>query len=293
MLVDSSEPTINPKCTEDQSVSDSQLRMTRTMIPARGTKIHITEVGQGPLLVAIHGIGSSGQSWLPVLRPLAEQFRLVMVDLRGHGKSGKPGAGYLLDDYADDLEAILGYYSEAPRIIGHSLGGLMTVTWAKRHPGTAVGIVLEDMPMLLNNEQVGRLNGWAELAAMSVDEIEAHYRAEYPDWAEDDYRRRAEIMHATDVQVFLELRDRALVGEGLEMADEVRGITSPICLLYGDVEAGGLISPERAARFAGQAPNITAVNIPGASHSIHRDATDAFLAETFRFFDGLEAGLGG
>jgi pimeloyl-ACP methyl ester carboxylesterase len=273
-------------------LSDTQLRISKRTIAGSGPDIFVSEAGSGPLLIAIHGIGSSGTSWLPVLRPLAERFRLVSIDLRGHGKSGKPGTGYLLDDYADDLEAVLGAYSERPRIIGHSLGGLVAVTWARRHPNTAIGILLEDIPMVLNSEHIDRLNGWADLAAMSVDEIVAFYRTEYPDWSEEDYLRRAEVMASTDVAVFLELRDRAMMGDGIDMADQARGITSPMCLLYGDIEAGGLITPERAARFAAIGPNVSAVHIPGASHSIHRDSTDAFLAATFAFFDGLETGLG-
>jgi pimeloyl-ACP methyl ester carboxylesterase len=277
---------------EARPVSNVQIRMFRRTVQGAGTGIFVSEAGSGPLLVAIHGIGSSGISWLPVLRPLAERFRLVTIDLRGHGKSSKPGSGYLLDDYADDLEAVLAAYGEAPHILGHSLGGLVAITWAKRHPATAVGILLEDMPMVLNFEQVDRLNGWADLAAMTVDEIVAFYRTEYPDWTEDDYRGRAEVMASTDVPVFLELRDRAMAGEGLDMENEARGITSPVCLLYGDVEAGGLVSLERAARFAAIGPNVTAVNIPGASHSIHRDSTEAFLKATFAFFDSLETGFG-
>jgi pimeloyl-ACP methyl ester carboxylesterase len=270
-------------------MGETALRMSRRMIPGAGVDIWISEVGSGPLLFAIHGIGSSGQSWLPVMRPLAERFHLVMPDLRGHGKSGKPGSGYLLDNYAADLDEMFAAFDERPRILGHSLGGLVAIAWAKQHPDQALGILLEDMPMVLNNEQISRLDGWAQLASLSIDEIEAFYRREYPDWSEPDYRRRAEIMKSTDVPVFLELRDRAAAGGGLDMADWVHGITSPICLLYGDTEAGGLVSVERAVRFAAQGPNISAVNIAGASHSIHRDSTEAFLNATFTFFDSLDS----
>ena len=60
-----------------------------------------------PPVVLLHGIGSRGQSWWPVIDPLAARFHLYQLDLRGHGASGKPSAGYLMEHYAADLDAAL------------------------------------------------------------------------------------------------------------------------------------------------------------------------------------------
>ncbi|MCC6792753.1 MAG: alpha/beta fold hydrolase, partial [Thermomicrobiales bacterium] len=50
--------------------------------------------GDGPPLLLLHGIGSSGASWWPVIDSLAERFRLFVPDWRGHGASDRPDAGY-------------------------------------------------------------------------------------------------------------------------------------------------------------------------------------------------------
>jgi pimeloyl-ACP methyl ester carboxylesterase len=257
------------------------------MFAGAGTELFASETGDGPLLVLLHGIGSSGASWLPVARSLAGKYHLVTLDLRGHGKSAHPETGYLLEDYAADLEAVLSTIAERPRILAHSLGALVTVTWAKRHPDRAIGILLEDMPMHLNHRESHRLDEWAELASRTAAEIEAQYRADHPEWAEEDYARRAEVMKSSSVAAFTELRDRSRTGNGIDMLEGIEDIQSPIRLLFGDVELGSRVTPEKAAAFALAGPNFSAVHIPGASHSIHRDSTEPFLKEAFAFLNGL------
>jgi pimeloyl-ACP methyl ester carboxylesterase len=256
-----------------------------------GPDIFIKTIGAGErTMILLHGIGSGGMSWLPVMTSLGAIARLIIPDHRGHGQSGKPDSGYLLDDYADDLERVLTHFRiERPILIGHSLGGLTSITWAKRHPDRALAIVLEDMPLSGGPERAPTLEGWAELAALPVAEVVEHYRVQYPDWAEADMVRRAEIITSTHQAVFLEIRDYAMVGSGIDYLEGLSTITSPITLLYGDVDAGGAVPEAGAARFATLGPNFRAVRIPGAPHSIHRDSTEAFLAETRSFLaDALE-----
>ena len=246
-------------------------------------------------MILLHGIGSSGMSWLPVMTNLAEDARLVIPDLRGHGQSGHPESGYMLDDYADDLERIVAHFElERPILIGHSLGGLTAVTWAKRHPDTALAIVLEDMPLSGGPERSPLLEEWAELAAMPVEEIVEHYRLNYPGWSEEDSIRRAHMLTATQQAVFLEMRRHAMTGTGIDYLAGLAAIQSPITLLHGDIDAGGLVPEEGAARFATLGPNFTAVRIPGGSHALHRDTNEAFLRETRAFLaDAINDRLSG
>ena len=64
-----------------------------TVPAADGTPLHVWEAGtaDGPVLLLLHGLGQSGRSWRPLWEsPLADRFRLVCPDLRGHGRSGVP-----------------------------------------------------------------------------------------------------------------------------------------------------------------------------------------------------------
>ncbi len=251
----------------------------RSTIEGSGPAIAVSTVGDGKIAILLHGIGSSGRSWLPVMTRLARDFRLIMPDLRGHGQSGHPESGYRLEDYADDLERIVAWSGEpTPIVIGHSLGGLTAITWAKRHPETARAIVLEDMPLSGGPERAPMLEGWAALAAMTVEDAAAHYRAEYPGWSDEDYQRRAEIITSTHQAVFMEMRQHAMTGDGIDYLAGLSVIESPITLIHGDLEAGGLVPAEGAERFAAIGPNFRSVRIPGGSHSLHRESPAEFVA---------------
>jgi N-formylmaleamate deformylase len=269
------------------TVTNQTRTLRRSVITGGGPDIAVATIGSGPTMILIHGIGSSGMSWMPVLTRLAELYRLVIPDLRGHGQSGQPEHGYHLSDYADDLERIVAWAGEPhPLLVGHSLGGLTTITWAKRHPDQASAIVLEDMPLSGGIERGPMLERWSQLAAMSVEDVIAYYRQEFPHWSDDDRERRAEVITSTHAAVFTEMVDLAMRGEGIDYLAELGSIKSPILLIHGDFESGGLVPAQGAARFAALGPNFSTVRIPGGSHSLHRESTEPFLDAMRMFLEG-------
>ena len=99
--------------------------------------------GWGPLLVLIHGITGSSDTWEEVIEPLAERYTVVAPDLLGHGKSAKPRGDYSLGGYASglrDLLAALGH--DSGTIVGHSLGGGVAMQFAYQFPDRSERLVL-------------------------------------------------------------------------------------------------------------------------------------------------------
>jgi pimeloyl-ACP methyl ester carboxylesterase len=250
--------------------------------------LSVAEYGSSaPPLVLLHGIGSRGVSWWPVVDPLAAHFRLVVPDLRGHGDSDKPASGYLPDDYAADLAALIDVLElERPLILGHSLGGIVTMTWAAQHPDRAARIVLEDVPLRGGARASAMFDEWLALASMTVEDAAAHYRRENPEWTEEDCRRRAESITATAPAVFVELRDRAAEDAVADRIAPFVAVRSPVLLVRGDLETGSMVVPSDAERFAATVPNARVAHIPGGTHSLHRDQAEAFLAAVVPFLLG-------
>jgi pimeloyl-ACP methyl ester carboxylesterase len=258
---------------------------TQRRVSVGDVMLAVTEYGDGPSLVLLHGIGSRGVSWWPVIDALAARFRLIVPDLRGHGDSDKPAAGYLPTDYAADLAGLIDALGiDAPSIVGHSLGGVVTLAWAVAHPDCAARIVLEDVPLRGGSRAAPLFDEWIALASMTVDEATAYYKREHPEWTEEDCRRRAESITATSPAVFTELRGQS-VDDGDRIA-MLAGIRSPLLLVRGDVETGSMVVPADAERLAAMVPKARLAHIPGGSHWLHRDQTEAFLAAVVPFLSG-------
>ncbi|HEY7032815.1 MAG TPA: alpha/beta hydrolase [Thermomicrobiales bacterium] len=246
--------------------------------------------GAGPALVLIHGIGSRGVSWWPVVDELAQHFRLIVPDLRGHGDSDKPASGYLPTDYAADLAALVDSLGLAEfSIVGHSLGGIVALTWALSHPGRARRIVLEDVPLRGGSRADPRFDEWIALAGLTVVGATDYYRREYPGWTGEDCRRRAESITATSPAVFAELRDLSVGGDDADRIALLAAIRSPVLLVRGDPETGSMIAPVDAQRLVAIVPGARVAHIPGGTHFLHRDQSEAFLAAVVPFLLGEPA----
>jgi pimeloyl-ACP methyl ester carboxylesterase len=245
-----------------------------------------------PPVVLLHGIGSRGQSWWPVIDSLAARFHLYQLDLRGHGASGKPSAGYLMEHYAADLDAALDaldLQSNETRIMGHSLGGLVALSWASERPARAAALVVEDPSLRVPPEIVEAFDGWQQVAALTPAQAASWYRQEYPAWSDADCLRRAETITSTAPGVFAELRAEAQEAVATGTTDRMEiltGVQIPTLLLYGNLELGSMVAPADAERFVQIMPHGRAIQIPGAGHSLHRDASDAFLEAVIPFLEG-------
>lgn len=260
-------------------------------IDSTGVPITVTEFpnpGSPPVLL-LHGIGSRGSSWWPVIDPLAERFHLYQLDLRGHGASGKPERGYVIEDYVADLDAVLDALALAePRIMGHSLGGLITLFWAVEHPTRAAAIVLEDPPLHTEPEVLGAFDGWQQLAALTPAQAAAWYRQEYPHWSDEDCVRRAEAITSTASGVFADLRaatEEALANGTTDRTHVLTGIQTPMLLLRGNPELGAMVDPHDAVRFTQIMPRGQVAYFADAGHNLHRDATTQFLDVVISFLE--------
>lgn len=98
----------------------------------------------GQPVVLLHGLGDSGQDWIPVLAELATTFQVFVLDLRGHGNSSRPGT-YSFELMRDD---VLGFLDAVGltrvALVGHSMGAVVAVLVAQAAPDRVTQLVLED-----------------------------------------------------------------------------------------------------------------------------------------------------
>ncbi len=112
--------------------------------PAATPAPQTLELGKGPTIVIVHGLGGSRTSWMPTARRLIGARRVVLVDLPGHGGSALPDP-FSFEAAAEDLDQVLARQNpDSTVLVGHGVGGMLLLQDLKVHPERARGLVLVD-----------------------------------------------------------------------------------------------------------------------------------------------------
>jgi pimeloyl-ACP methyl ester carboxylesterase len=211
--------------------------------------LHIEARGDGPAVVFTHGFGRRGETWARQADALAGDHHVVTWSLRGHGGSEIPPGLYSREDALADLAAVVdGAVAESggpALLVGHSLGGYLSLAHTLARPETVRGLaLLSTGPGFRNPESRERYNrGIARVAAASgVAETVAH----------------------------------VAVQQDSMVIDRLDEITCPAVLICGADDrpvyvAGGRYLAERLA-------HATLVEIEGAAHEPHLDQPDEVIA---------------
>jgi pimeloyl-ACP methyl ester carboxylesterase len=117
-------------------------------------RLFFTEHGSGdPPILMVHGFSCDGQDWMWQIPYFAERHRVIVVDLRGHGRSSVPEQGYEPKQFAADVAGLLQELGVGPVVaMGHSLGGAIVSALAVEHPALVSAVVSVDPGYLLADE---------------------------------------------------------------------------------------------------------------------------------------------
>ncbi|MEU9326446.1 alpha/beta hydrolase [Streptomyces canus] len=129
-------------------------------------------------LLLVHGWGGDGREWSPHAETLADRFRLVVPDLRGHGRSPVPSDGNTPVAMADDLAGLVESLGTGPVVaVGHSMGGQVTNLLAVRHPALVRSVIALDPAHGAHGAEVdgipARLAAYRERGARAAAEFVA------------------------------------------------------------------------------------------------------------------------
>ncbi|MEV5614103.1 alpha/beta fold hydrolase [Streptomyces sp. NPDC052225] len=106
---------------------------------------HVEEAGgEGPLLLCLHGIGSSSAAFAPQLAGLSGQVRVIAWDAPGYAKSPDPDGPLDLDGFADAAADVIRSYGESAHVLGVSWGGVIALRLAARHPELVDSLIVAD-----------------------------------------------------------------------------------------------------------------------------------------------------
>ncbi len=119
--------------------------MNEKCIPVNGVEIQIQDYEGGrEAIIFLHFSGANLMMWQPVLPYFQGRFRVVLADLRGHGKSSAPEGGYHMDEMAKDIVEVMQYLGiEKAHVVGSSLGAEVGLGMAANHPDRVITLVCE------------------------------------------------------------------------------------------------------------------------------------------------------
>ncbi|MCB9727190.1 MAG: alpha/beta hydrolase [Deltaproteobacteria bacterium] len=199
--------------------------------------MHAVELGAGDPVVMLHGlvVGNLASWYFTAAPALAERHRVLLYDLRGHGRSERPRAGYDLETMTDDLEQVLAERGAAGgpvTLVGHSYGALVALRFAERHPERVERLALVEAPLLPGHAD--DLLGFLKLPEDSmIDALPADLRGALAQGG-----RRARRLLDGLLGLALETTLLADLAATRPPPDEaLAGLTCPVMAVYGTASA--------------------------------------------------------
>lgn len=277
---------------------------TGSIAAGDGTALHWTDTGSdGPPVVLLHGVQVDGLSWLRTARALEADHRVIMPDLRGHGRSGRVHATVstqtLVDDVAVVLEATgIGH----PVIVGHSMGADVAGVLAAQHPMRGVVLVdpvLRPMPPAMFD--VDDPPPWMAAIFDTLRALGAQPHAERMvtglgmlppgdevDWHEADYVSYVEGQSRFDLALYRHLDAGTPPLAALPAV--IAAIGCPILLLTARPMLPGADIEADVTAFTGHWRGGRHMHFPDSGHAIPADQFERFVDVVTGFIDGLTTG---
>jgi pimeloyl-ACP methyl ester carboxylesterase/ketosteroid isomerase-like protein len=244
-------------------------------------EVHGPAGGAAPAILLSHGYGATSRMWDGQVAAVADRYRVILWDMRGHGQSGDPAdpARYSQALTVGDMAAVLDACGVERAIIGGlSLGGVMSLAFHLAHPERVQALLLCDTGPGFRNPEARA--AWNERALARARDLEAQGLAAFGGGAETRLgRHRSAQGLAGAARGMLTQHDSLLI-------DSLTQIAAPTLVLVGSEDKNFLGA---ADYMAGKIPGAQKAVIPGAGHAANLDQPAAFNRAMEAFLAGLPA----
>ena len=247
----------------------------------------------GAPVILLHGGGQTRGAWGGALAEGARRgFRMISADLRGHGESGwSPTADYSMGAHADDISAIAATLPAPPFLVGASLGGMASLSYAAMGRRLA-GLVMVDIAPTVNTAGTDRILAFMHSAPGGFANVE-----EAADAVATYLPHRPRPKDTSGLMRNLRLRegryywhwDPRMFREGRGPRDSdglreaARNLKVPTLLVRGRLS--DVLSQEGVDDFLQLVPHAEFADIAGADHMVAGDRNDAFNEAVFAFLE--------
>lgn len=266
-----------------------------------GLSLNVTEWGpeDAQPIVMLHGIRGYAETFAPLAAALAPIYRTIAYDQRGRGTSDwDPERQYFVESYVDDLDAVIAHLGLGQfDLLGHSLGGMVSIVYAARRPRQLKRLVIEDAGPGASDGSSGGARIQRELATTPMTfatweaAVQFMKRSRPTVTAAAIEDRLRHMMKQTDdgwtwrydhvgiAEARLSADPRAVV----DLWPQVEKIACPTLVLRGG--RSDYLQHETAEAMAARNANIRWADVPDAGHYIHDEQPVAFARLVMNFLD--------
>ncbi len=235
-------------------------------------QLHVEQAGQGTPMVLIHGFPLDHTIWQPLVPLLQDRAHLIMPDLRGFGRSPGPEGVYSMRQMADDVLAMLDRMEiEHAIIVGHSMGGYITLAFAHAYPQRVSGLGFvsthaaadtpENYANRLNNARKAARSGTGFLVKDMSQKITAR-----PELVEPIRQIMEKVPKQTVAAALKGMAERP------DSTPLLASMRAPAVVIHGTDDK--FVTLERAQDMAQLLPRAWLVQVPNAGHMPMMSAPD-------------------
>ncbi len=283
----------------DLGISHSdQVRYVSRNAVINHLRLHLLEWGDpaNPTIVLLHGGNQSAHSWDLVALHLADRFHIIAPDQRGHGDSEwARDAAYGPDQMASDaLHLIHEEGLDRPIVMGHSMGGMVTMRLTSREPSLPRAVVLVDVGPEVSQRGAEQIRNFVvrNVEFDHLDDFIDRVAAYDPFRSREHMERTAKynLVHRSDGK-YVAKSDRILhdpgfrrqSGDRRDVADGFHQFSGPTLLVRG--ESSNILEADAAKRFVSDLPNARLVEVPNCGHNVHSQNTPGFIEAVSGFLN--------
>jgi len=247
------------------------------MVDVGTHRLRLRVSGDGsPDFLCLHGLVDRIEIWDRIAGPLAERGRVACLDQRGHGESEAPAGPYRREDLAGDVSAVIrALGSEKVVLVGHSMGGIISMTTALEHPDQVAGLVLIGTASQCNEKTAG----WYERIARAGEKDgntglkNAIYGEKSRKVIDGDAQGISEVTRTL----------KSLYEDPL--TPKLSAVECPVLLVVGQKDPMG---SKASTIIAEQFKDAELVTVPDCGHWVHVSEPDAVLDAIDRFLPRLD-----
>ncbi len=255
------------------------------LIDVGGIRLNVLDEGSGHAVLFLHGLGGSWRDWEPQLDSFSSDFRVVVPELRGHGRSDRPLGRYSMAGFADDVARLCeGLGIGHAFVVGLSMGGMVAQHLALDHPELVDTLVLADtsaridevvQPGLLGAVPTIRQDGMGLVLELSKSMAATATCSARPDLLRNNLREAS----GNDPYVYANCLI-ALVEH--DVLDRLPSLDVPTLVLRGEHDP--LADGRGMDELAGAIPRSQSLTIPEAGHLVNLDQPERFDEAVRDFF---------